>query len=151
MPKIALGISTLFENPDLVETFACLRMHATMRKSVCVRRQTQGLTYRDNPMGIGFIPDECQNCQQGMALLKEAKMPKSNDKANGKQQEITTNPNFTIHINKDNSRIAEYPDAEGKLRMFSVRHVRSLEDQCLFYILQGLKLDMQKNGADDPF
>ena len=77
-------------------------------------------------------------------------MPKSNDKANGKQQEITTNPNFTIHINQDNSRIAEYPDAEEKLRLFSVRHVRSLEDQCLFYILQGLKLDMQKNEAG-PF
>lgn len=66
---------------------------------------------------------------------------------NDKQQETTTKSDFTININKDNSRIADYPDAEEKLKMFSIRHVRSIEDQCLFYILEGLSRDINRNEA----
>lgn len=144
MPKIAFGITTRFDDPQFDVTFVCARMHATMRKSVCLKRQTQGLTYRENPMGIGLIPDECQNCGPGKVLLKEAEMAKAN---NDKQQETTTKSDFTININKDNSRIADYPDAEEKLKMFSIRHVRSIEDQCLFYILEGLSRDINRNEA----
>ena len=120
-----------------LDVFRCERMHATMRKIVCVKRQTIGLTHRDNPY-TGFIPEECQKCKQGQELIVELDMKKN-------ETETLNKSDFTITISKDNSRISDYPDAEAKIKEFAIRHVRSVEDQCLFYILEGLKRDTDKN------
>lgn len=111
-----------------------------MRKGVCIKRQTLGLTYRDNP-SIGFVPEECKKCEQGQEIIMESKRKNDNNGSANKSD-------FAISINKDNSRISDYPDAEEKIKEFAIRHVRSVEDQCLFYILEGLQRDTTKNESE---
>ena len=117
--------------------FHCERLHATMPKLACYKRQ-EGRDFWD-----------CEKCPQGKSIRKEVMrarasaaadhiMKKREDKNQDKEKERV---GYSIRIDGDNSVIGQYPDLEELLLKSAMGHVRTVENQALWYILQGLQKD----------
>lgn len=84
--------------------FYCERMRCTLRKVICVRRQTEVLTGGD-----GHVMIECRNCSQGLQVAAELGVTATPPQARDLKNRPMIHARRTYHGKKERTQLAGNP------------------------------------------